>query len=302
MAAASSPAPRRPEPRHVTGLLLAASVLASACSTLEEPPPNALKHTLLALTPGGELLRLAARQPQQVLERKPIIGLQPGEQLLGLDYRVSRGVLYTLSSRGQLYTLQPATGQLSAVGSPMALALEGQQFGVDVNPAADRIRVVSDRGQNLRLHPDTGAVVDGDAGREGLQPDPTLQYAPGDAHAGRSPRVVAAGYTYNTRDDKLTTNYAIDAGLGTLVTQGSVEGRTPAVSPNTGRLFTVGALGTGALQDASLDIADTDNTALAALRSGGLTRLYRIDLATGAATLLGTLAGGQPVQGLAIVP
>lgn len=258
------------------------------------------------MSPGGELLRLAASRPQQVLERKPVIGLQPGEVLMGLDYRVARGVLYTFSSRGQLYTLQPETGQLTAVGSPIALPLAGTQYGMDVNPAADRIRIVNDRGQNFRLHPDTGAMIDGDAQREGLQPDPDLQYAPGDPQAGRTPRIVAAGYTYNKQDDKLTTNYAIDAGLGTLVTQGSVEpspqGRQPVVSPNTGRLFTVGALGTGALQDAAFDIADVDNTALAALRSGGRTRLYRIDLASGAATLLGTLAGGQPVQGLAIVP
>jgi hypothetical protein len=278
-------------------------VLLGACAHgPDEPPPNALKQALLVLTPGGELLRLAAARPQQVLERKPVIGLQPGEVLMGLDYRVSRGVLYTFSSRGQLYTLQPETGQLTAVGTPNALPLAGTQYGVDVNPAADRIRIVNDRGQNLRLHPDTGAMVDGDAQREGLQPDPDLQYAPGDPQAGRTPRIVAAAYSYNKQDDKLTTNYAIDAGLGTLVTQGSLEGRQPPVSPNTGRLFTVGALGVGALQDASFDVADVDNTALAALRSGGRTRLYRIDLASGAASLLGTLAGGQPVQGLAIVP
>ncbi len=268
----------------------------------DEPAPNTLPQMLLGLTASGDLVRFSARQPQQLIERKPVIGLQPGEQLLGMDYRVSRGVLYTFSSRGQLYTLEPASGQLSAVGTPIPLALNGQQFGVDVNPAADRVRIVSDRGQNLRLHPDTGAMIDGDPQREGTQPDPELQFAPGDANAGRTPRVVAAAYTYNKRDDKLTTNYAIDAGLGALLTQGSAEGVQPAVSPNSGRLFTVGALGTGPLQDASFDIADTDNTALAALRSAGRTRLYRIDLASGQATVLGTIGSGQPLLGLAIIP
>ena len=282
--------------------LLAAPLLLGACASMDEPPPNTLRQTLLGLTPGGELIRFNAGQPQDILERKPVIGLPAGEQLLGMDYRVSRGVLYTLSSRGQLYTLDPANGQLLAVGTPLTLALNGQQFGVDVNPVADRIRIVSDRGQNLRLHPESGALIDGDPTREGLQPDAELQFAPGDANAGRPPRVVAAAYTYNKHDDKLTTNYAIDAGLGALLTQGSVEGSTPVVSPNSGRLFTVGALGTGPLQDASFDIADVDNTALAALRSAGRTRLYRIDLATGQARLLGTIGNGGPLQGLAIIP
>jgi hypothetical protein len=74
------------------------------------------------------------------------------------------------------------------------------------------------------------------------------------------------------------------------------------VSPNTGRILDVGALGTGAVDDAAFDIADTDNTALAALRLGGQTRLYRIDLATGRATLLGRVADGSPLRGLAIQP
>ena len=277
-------------------------MLVGACASMDEPAPNTLRQSLLGLTAGGDLIRFSASQPQLIQERKTVIGSGPGEQLLGMDLRVSRGMLYTLSTRGQLYTLDPANGQLSAVGAPMALALNGQQFGVDVNPVADRIRIVSDRGQNFRLHPETGAVIDGDPTRDGLQPDPDLQFAPGDANAGRTPRVVAAAYTYNKRDDKLTTNYAIDAGLGALLTQGSAEGIAPVVSPNTGRLFTIGALGTGPLQDASFDIADTDNTALAALRSAGRTRLYRVDLASGQAILLGTIGSGQPLLGLAIVP
>ncbi|MBI5259348.1 MAG: DUF4394 domain-containing protein [Burkholderiales bacterium] len=281
---------------------LASCLALAACSTLDEPPPSARRETLLALTASGDLVRFKAGAPQQLLERKPVQGLPPGETLLGLDFRVARGMLYALGSRGQLYTLNPATGVLAPVGVPIALPLVGQQFGVDVNPVADRIRIVSDRGQNLRLHPDTGAVVDADPARPGPQPDPDLHYAGDDPHAGRTPRVVAAAYTYHPRDDKLSTNYVIDAGLGALLIQGSLEGTQPVVSPNTGRLRTVGALGTGPLQDASFDIADVDNAALAALRFGGRTRLYRIDLASGQATLLGTVGNGQPLLGLAIEP
>ena len=140
--------------------------------------------------------------------------------------------------------------------------------------------------------------------RAEVQPDPALRYAWGDMHAGRTPHIVAAGYTYNQRDDKLTTNYAIDAALGTLVLQGSREGTQPMVSPNTGQLRTVGSLGLGPLEDASFDIADVNNTALLAARTGAHapTVLYRVDLDTGRARALGVVGDGAPLRGLAIVP
>lgn len=85
--------------------------------------------------------------------------------------------------------------------------------------------------------------------------------------------------------------------------QGSREGLTPVVSPNTGRLTTVGPLGLGPLADASLDIADVSGVALAGLRrAGGAARLYRIDLGSGRATLVGTIGDGKPLRGLAIEP
>ena len=124
-----------------------------------------------------------AAQPDRILERRPVTGLAPGERLVGIDFRVAKGVLYALSQAGRLYTLDIPSGALRPVGSaPAALALQGTVFGFDFNPAADRIRVVSNMGQNLRLHPDTGAVVDGDAAVEGVQPDPSLRYAWGDVN------------------------------------------------------------------------------------------------------------------------
>jgi hypothetical protein len=35
--------------------------------------------------------------------------------------------------------------------------LAGTSFGFDFNPTVDRIRLVSDSGQNLRLNPNSGA-------------------------------------------------------------------------------------------------------------------------------------------------
>ena len=278
---------------------LAAALLA-ACATTEPEGPLR-KETVFAVNDAAELLKFNAGQPRRVLDRKPVQGLAPGDRLVGIDFRVARGVLYALSASGRLYTLDTGNGKLSPVGSgaPVSLAAPGAApgsaatIGFDFNPAADRIRVVSDQGLNLRLHPDTGAVA---------AADPAPAYAAGDARAGQAPRLVAAAYTYNKTNDKLTTNYAIDRAAGTLVLQGSKEGVQPVVSPNTGQLSTVGALGTGPVDAAAFDISDLGNQPLAALRQAGRTRPYTLDLGTGHATLLGTVADGRLLWGLAIEP
>ncbi|MDR7308430.1 DUF4394 domain-containing protein [Rhodoferax saidenbachensis] len=276
------------------GAVLALAVLAG-CASVPEGQGAAHKETLHVLTQKMELLTINVGQPDKVLQRTLVTGALTGETLVGMDYRVSKGMLFALSSAGRLYTLDVPTGVLTVVGSVAGVALQGSSFGVDFNPVADRVRVVSASGQNLRLHPDTGALV---------ATDTPLSYAPGDPQAGQQPEVVAAGYTYNKKDDKLTTNYAIDRRAGMLVTQGSVEGVQPVVSPNTGQLRTVGPLGTGPLLDASLDIADVSGIAFAAVRSTShpTTKLYTVDLSSGKATLVGTLADGAPILGLAVEP
>lgn len=289
-------------PRVAAGLL--ASVLLASCAGLSVPPAG-LGEQLVAVTAQHELLVFHAGEPGRILERRPVTGLAPGEQIVGIDYRVARGVLYALAQSGRLYTLDVPSGALQPVGAAaLAVPLRGAVFGFDFNPVADRIRVVSSAGQNLRLHPDTGAAVDGDATLAGVQPDPALRYAWSDVHAARSPDIAAAAYTYNAQDDQLTTNYAIDRALGTLAMQGSREGVAPVVSPNTGQLRTVGALGLGPLVDASFDIADVGNTALLAARTAAdaPTRLFQVDLETGGTTPLGVVGDGVGLRGLAIVP
>ncbi|MEO5771546.1 MAG: DUF4394 domain-containing protein [Burkholderiaceae bacterium] len=291
---------------RVPALALATALALSGCAAVEPPPPQAAQkpaaESVIAVTAAHELIRFNAGQPSRIASRKTITGLATGDALIGIDFRIARGVLYAVGQSGQLYTLDPATAALSRVGAPTAgTVLAGRHFGVDFNPVADRLRVVSDTGANWRLHPDTGAAVDGDAASAGLQPDATLAWTAGDASAGSAPGLLGAAYTYNKQNDKLTTNYAIER-RGLLVIQGSREGMQPVVSPNTGQLTTVGALGTGPIDDASFDIADVSGAAYAALRIGGSTLWVRIDLATGRATRIGTLDITSGLRGIAIEP
>lgn len=283
---------------------LAGALLVSACALgTAEPVGPPAKETIHAVTASGRLLSFNAGQPQKILTDKPLSGLRSGERLVGIDYRVAKGQLFGLGASGQLYRIDAATAAATAIGTPASLP-EGREFGFDFNPTVDRIRVVSDAGFNLRLHPDTGAVIDADAAQPGVQLDGRLAYDAADRMAGHAPRIVAAGYTYNKDNEKITTNYALDGAAGTLVHQGTKEGVAPAVSPNTGRLYTVGMLGTGPFERASLDISDVSNAAFAGINAiaGRPTRWYRIDLASGAATFIGTVGGGEPITGSAIEP
>jgi hypothetical protein len=289
---------------RTASLCVAVACVSAACSTLTEPEGPPRKETIFAVTSSLNLIKFNAGQPQRVLESRPVVGLPAGESLLGIDYRVARGILYALSTGGRLYTLDTATGLLTPVGPQAAALPAGALYGFDFNPAADRIRIVNDTGYNVRMHPDTGALVDGNPAMEGFQPDTNLTFVPGDVNAGRSPAVVAAGYTYNKKDDKLTTNYAIDRRLGSLLTQGSIEGVTPVVSPNTGLLRTVGSLGLGELIDATFDIADVSGAAFSAVRTiaDAKTRLYLIDLSSGRAQPLGRVGDGSSLLGMAVEP
>jgi hypothetical protein len=287
--------------------LLTAAVLLAACGSAPktETVGPAAKEEIVAVSASNHLLRFNAGQPQQVRDRKPLQGLRAGERILGIDYRVARGELFALASSGQLYKIDVAQARATPVGSPAVLPSAGAtEWAFDFNPTVDRIRVANNAGFNLRLHPDTGAVIDGDPAQEGVQFDGRLAYDAKDKNEGKTPRIVGAGYTYNKTNDKITTNYALDGELGTLVHQGTKEGVQPAVSPNTGRLYTVGSLGIGSFAHATFDIADVSPTAYAGVynKDDKASRWYRIDLASGKATFIGTVGGGEPLVGAAIEP
>lgn len=276
-------------------------------SVVPEPDLPPRKELFVAVTTSNQLLSFNAGQPGKILSKKPLVGLQSGENIAGIDFRMSKGVLYALGSmngQGRLYTIDTSTGRASQVGAPLAVTLEGDEFGFDFNPTVDRIRVVSNTGQNLRLHPDSGSVVDSDPNQPGLQLDSKLAFDAADSNAGKPARVMAAAYSYNKVNDKITTNFAIDGQLDLLLTQGSREGLTPAVSPNTGRLFTVGKLGFGVAQRVSFDITDSTNTGFAAFTRAGAgdSKFYLVNLETGSATFLGTIGGGEAVNGIAFEP
>jgi hypothetical protein len=217
-----------------------------------------------AVSANNELMIFNPANPTPVL--KAITGMAAGESILGMDFRPANGQLYALGSTSRLYTINASSGVAAAVGTvPFTTLLSGTCFGFDFNPTVDRIRVVSNTGQNIRLNPNDGliAAIDGT-----LSPD--------------APSVTAAAYTNNFAGATTTALFDIDTQTNMLYKQDP---------PNNGTLTAIGALGVTATTNNGFDIGGTSGTAYALLTVGGVTKVYTINLTTGAATAGATLTG-----------
>jgi hypothetical protein len=237
-------------------------------------------ETAYALNGRNQLIRFDTNTPSFTDDSKTIRGLQPGEGLLGIDFRPANGMLYGLGSQNRLYVIDLATAVATAVGNaPFTPPLEGTEFGFDFNPTVDRIRVVSNTGQNLRLHPDTGAVVAVD-GR--LNSDTMADY-----------KIAGAAYTNSVAGATTTVLYGIDAELRTLVTQNP---------PNDGKLNRVGMINIDLSEVAGFDISPRSGVAFIAARVRGsaMAALYEVNLNTGATIQLGVFDRLDQIGGLAI--
>lgn len=268
------------------------------------------------VTASNQLVRFRADEPGTFLSSSPISGLTMGENVVGLDVRIATGELLALTSTNRVLRIDPNTGQGIPSGNAIDAELLGAgSAGVDFNPTVDRLRLVNDGNDNLRYNPVTFAPADGDAVTPGVQGDTDLAFIATDANVGANPNAVAAAYDRNDNDGTTaTTLFLIDSALNILVRQGAVDGSVADVagggSPNGGLLTTIGGLGVNVTDVASFDIAGNGTAgqggvALAALQVEGETvsKLFRINLATGSATLVGVIGkGGELIRAMAIAP
>lgn len=223
----------------------------------------------------------------------PVTGLGLTETLVDLDFRPATGQLFGLSNVGRLYTVNALTGAATIVGNSTPVNLIGTRFGIDFDPIADRLRVVSNSDQSLRLNPSTGELTNS---------DPFLTYAATDANSSTSPDTTRIAYGNNRPGAAATTLYAIDNSLNLLATQGSPAG-TPTAA-NTGQLFTTGRLNTSFNNNGGFDIF-TDVAGFDFAYATSNTNLFGINLATGVPTSLGSVqvnGTGVALIGLAVRP
>ena len=206
-------------------------------------------------------------------------------RLLSIDQRAATGVLYGLSDSGGIYTINTTTGAAtlaSTLSGPDGSALvAGAQYSIDFNPTVDRLRIINNMNQNLRVNVDTGvAIVDNNLTQTGN---------------------VGAGYTNSMPGATTTTLYDLsyNGGLFSLVQQ------NPA---NSGTIVPVGPTGIASVSSlVGFDISGSTGTAFVASNgtggiAGNVFNLASINLATGNITsnsvVLGNAIGFQ-VRGLA---
>ncbi len=312
--------------RRGTALAAAALSLAVAAPSAAQAQ-SAVASPAYGATANGRILTFSLDSPLATSARK-ITGLANRDTIVGIDERPVGGALYAVTKgsggAGRVYTINPATGQatlafaLVAPGRANAadpatpIVLSGTEFGVDFNPAADALRIVSNTGQNLRALPSDRTVATVARFAGDTFTDGALSYQPITA----SPRAVergvnAAAYTNSDTDPATATAlFDIDA-----VTQRDLVAQNP---PNDGTLTKVADLDIGTRQVQGFDIRGADE-AFAVL--GGIrlpafveaillgrrilplsvpVRLVSLDLASGAVTERGFVGTGSPLVGFTI--
>jgi hypothetical protein len=288
------------------GLGLALSLLAGACAVTGENPAGATPNdTVLAVTASNTLVRFNAGRPGRLTSSRHLVGLRPGETVLGMDHRPSDRRLYAVGSSNRLYRIDPAGATATPVGEPFTVALSGTAFGVAFDPVSGRLVVIGDTGQRLRIDADLGTVVDSDDGLPGLQTGIPPAYAMGDMQAGKRPVIVATAFGSMPSSPTAATQFALDAAWGMLVTVGpSGHADTPALPGRASLLHTVGELGTGPFERAAFDIARNPWIGYAAitLANTSTSDWISIDLETGTARSLGSIGGTEAVRAVAIEP
>lgn len=244
---------------------------------------TASAETFAAVDSGNRLYTFSDSKPGD-FKRVALKGLASGERIVGLDVRPAGRQLVAVTNQNRLYSVSRSKRTATAIGAATFMpALSGTSFGFDFNPTVDRIRLVSNSGQNLRMNPETGAVA---------MADKPLAYKAGDPGAGMTPAALGSAYTNNVRGATTTTLYDVDTARDTLVIQ---------APPNDGVLTTVGALGINLAGPLGFDISARDGAAYVLARRSGAPRprLFRINLMTGKAKQIGVVSGAPSLVALA---
>jgi hypothetical protein len=236
--------------------------------------PDERTLNIYGLTADQQLVQFRAEPLHRYRRIGPITGFRGSDTaLIGIDFRVQDGLLYGVGNGGGIYTIDTETAQVTLV-QQLTFALAGSSFGVDFNPAANALRIISDTGQNLR-QPFAVATA-------GVTQNDTLLNLNGALAMG----VTGAAYTNNDLDaGTATTLFDID----------SVRNQVVAQSPaNSGALAPTGLLTVDPDSTIGFDIftelrggVAIGNTGYASLVVDGVTGLYRVNFLTGKATLVG---------------
>jgi hypothetical protein len=272
--------------------LVPGAVAVAALALALPAAAQATGRAMYATDDDGNLVSFFEKRPEKLTMSKPITGLPVGVNLIGIDLRPKNGDLYGVGTDSRVYRINPRTAIALAVddaigngfGDPVPTGdpLDGTDFGVDFNPVPDRIRIVSDANQNIRVHPDTGQLAGSDA-----------DLGPGD------PNIVDVAYANS--DFSFVQPAAGTAPIRYVDSEN--DSLYTAADPNNPVLTLVGQLGIDVHETGGFDIAGfRDVGYLADTGRKGVSQLYRVNINTGATKKLGKIGrGAMGITGLAAV-
>lgn len=247
----------------------ALSLFFSSCDKDDEETKPPIAKPAYAISESSQLLTFDPENNADIV-RVAITGLQADENIVGIDVRPSNSMLYAVGSNSRIYTLNTSSGAATFVAA-LSIPLSGNSFAVDFNPVPDRIRIISNSGQNLRVNPMDGVTTNDGA----INPAPAA--------------VSAAAYTNSIAGATTTTLHVIDADADKLFVQNP---------PNNGTLTMGMNLGVNVDAANGFDIGGKAGVAYAILSTGSKASLYTINLTTGGATEVRSF--GERVRGLAL--
>ncbi len=277
----------------------------------------ATARAIYVLGTSNNIALVPESQPGLAATAAVVTGLVAGDLLMAIDVRPQNAQLYGLgfnSAAGtvQLYhiTVDTAGARAFAIGSTggfvtgaaSPVPITGTAFGMDFNPVSDRIRIVNNSGQNFRINPNNGAFIDGDLGGAagsvpGLNMDGPVN--------GATTALDDAAYTNNISNATVTTLYTIDSITNSLNIQNppNAGAQTLPLTVTLGGTLDFGSE-SGFDVPAGVNVAASNTPAtgeaVAAFSVGGISGLYHLNLATGAATSLGPF--GLTARDIAIAP
>ncbi|MBS0196011.1 MAG: DUF4394 domain-containing protein [Planctomycetes bacterium] len=247
--------------------------------------------TVYGVTRDNRLVSFSSATPGSIDSNVAITGLANGESVLGIDARPSTidAQLVAVTSANRLVSISPA-GVATGIGAGFSPALESTTLGIDFNPTVDRVRVVHASGANRRLNPVNGANA---------ALDTALTYNDG---SGLTPRAVGTAYNSFTFGQTAplgsVRQYIIDSARDILGEVGSQAGGN--ASFNGGVVTPVGPLGFDLSDDAGFDVFGPTQQAFISSRNANGAAFYSLNLATGAASSLGSV--GADIIDFTVVP
>lgn len=266
----------------VAGFSLA--LLTSTSFAHENYSNKVMNLKAVGLTEAGYLLHFHTASPRWAHTIGSVYGFDAADRyLIGIDFRVQNGRLYGVGNGGGVYTINTNNAKLTLV-SKLSVALDSSKyFGVDFNPAANRLRIISEQGQNLAHNIDdiTNGAIAGVTAVNGVLNDP----------APAASGTIAKGIT----GAAYTNNDLIPNGAGTATTLFDIDTVRDQVSlqspPGAGTLSATGKLGVDTDSTVGFDIysktqwgVTVDNFGFASLKVNGNYGLYSISLLTGKAS------------------